>query len=270
MTYELGIIGAGNMAEAIVRGVLKAGVFKPDQLIASDISAARRDLYEKELGIRAVPDNADAARDAKRVLLSVKPQMMPAALASIGQVLPPTALVISIAAGTSAAFIEKNLGRGIAWRVVRTMPNTPMLVGQGMVGIAAGTHATPEDLKDARRIFESAASVVEVSEERIHAVTAISGSGPAYFFYLVEQMIKAGIDLGLEPAQARELAVKTCVGAGQMLAGSTDTPEELRRKVTSPGGTTQAAITHMESANVGPTVIAAIKKADQRSRELGV
>ena len=150
------------------------------------------------------------------------------------------------------------------------MPNTPMLVGQGMVALAAGRNATPDDLADATRIFATAASVISVEEDKLDAVTAISGSGPAYFFYLVEQMVRAGVELGLTAEQSHELAARTAVGAAQMLVKNDDSPQELRRKVTSPGGTTQAAITHMESARVGESIVEAIKAAHRRSRELGV
>jgi pyrroline-5-carboxylate reductase len=269
-SYELGIIGAGNMAEAITRGVLAAGLFRPDQLIAADVAPARRDLFERELNVRAVEHAPDAARGANRLLLSVKPQQMAAALAPLGEVLPPSALVISIAAGVGTAFIERALGHGNAWRVVRTMPNTPMLVGQGMVAVAAGRHATAADLADAARIFAAAASVISVEEDKLDAVTAMSGSGPAYFFYLVEQMVHAGVELGLTPEQSHQLAARTAIGAATMLVSGADSPQELRRKVTSPGGTTQAAITHLEAAGVGSSIVQAIKAAHQRSRELGV
>jgi pyrroline-5-carboxylate reductase len=268
MGFELGIIGAGNMAEAIARGVLDAGLFQPGQLIASDISPQRRELFSKELGTVAVEANAEAARGSKRILLSVKPQQMAAALEGIGAVLDPQALVISIAAGISSAFIEKHLGAGRAWRVVRSMPNTPMLVGAGMVAICAGTHATPEDLAEARRIFQAAATVIEVTEDKMDAVTAISGSGPAYFFYLVEQMVRAGIELGLTPQQSHQLAATTALGSGKMVEQSSDSPQELRRKVTSPAGTTHAAITHLESGRADELIVEAIKAAERRSREL--
>jgi pyrroline-5-carboxylate reductase len=191
-------------------------------------------------------------------------------LPALGAAMRADCLVISVAAGISTGYIERHLGGGRAWRVVRTMPNTPMLVAEGMAAIAPGKHATPADLADARRLFESAASVVEVTEDKLDAVTALSGSGPAYVFYLVEHMIRAGVELGLTPDQARQLATRTAVGACKMLATSQDSPEALRRKVTSPGGTTQAAVTHLEKSGVGPAVVAAIKAADQRSRELGL
>ncbi|MDB5294452.1 MAG: pyrroline-5-carboxylate reductase, partial [Phycisphaerales bacterium] len=269
-TTELAIIGAGNMAEAIARGILRAKLLTPDQLVAADVSADRRAVFAGQLGVRAVESNAEAVRGAKRVLLSTKPQTMRAALDGLADALPQDAVLISIAAGISSTFIEQALGRGVNWRVIRTMPNTPMLVGQGVVGLSRGTHASAADAADARRLFEAAASVIEVPEDQLHAVTAVSGSGPAYFFLLVEQMVKAGVELGLSPAHARELAARTALGAGAMLTGSTDDPAELRRKVTSPNGTTHAAIVHMEQAGVPAAIAEAVKAADRRSRELGV
>jgi pyrroline-5-carboxylate reductase len=269
MAYALGILGAGNMAEAIARGVTSRGLFSPDQIIAADVSEDRRKLFTNELKIRAVEDNLDVARQSRTILLSVKPQQMATALAGIGEVLSPDALIVSIAAGISTTFIEKHLGGTSRWRVIRTMPNTPILVGEGMVAMAPGAHATGEDLAQARQIFESAAKVIEVNEDQLDAVTAVSGSGPAYFFYLVEQMIHAGIEIGLSPEHAKQLASQTAVGAAKMLATPTDSPQELRRKVTSPGGTTQAAIEHLDAHAVGPAIVDAIKAAAKRSKELG-
>lgn len=270
MPYELGIIGSGNMAEAIVRGVLRVKLLRPDQILAADVSPARRELFEKQLGVKAVEDNLDVARQSRQLLLSVKPQHAPAALAGIGGVAEAAnTLVISIMAGLSSAFIARHLGGGKPWRIVRTMPNTPMLVGEGMVGICAGAHATSNDLAAARKLFEAAADVVEVREDQMDAVTAMSGSGPAYFFYFVEHMIAAGVSLGLAPEQAKQMAIKTAVGAAKMLATSQDAPQELRRKVTSPGGTTQAAITHLEQHHVGETFAEAVAAAERRGKELG-
>ncbi|HYE21397.1 MAG TPA: pyrroline-5-carboxylate reductase [Tepidisphaeraceae bacterium] len=269
MQYELGIIGAGQMAEAIVRGVIRGGLFEAGQMIAADVSDARRDVFHKELGLAVSAENADVARQSKAVLLSVKPYQMAEVLAGIGRVMAPGTLVISIAAGVKAASIEKHLGAAHAWRVVRSMPNTPMLVGEGMVAIAAGTHATPADLAAARRIFEASADVLDVREDQIDAVTAMSGSGPAYFFYFVEAMIKAGQELGLSAEQAHKLASKTCLGAGRMLTLSADSPEELRRKVTTPNGTTHAAIVAMQGKGLGDIVAEGVRAAERRSKELG-
>jgi len=269
MTYSLGFIGAGNMAEAIARGVIRSGLFRADQLIASDVALLRRQLFEQDLKVRAVESNLEVAREASTIMLCVKPQYMQAALESLGSKLHPNTLIISIAAGISSGFIEKQLGGDHRWRIVRSMPNTPMLVGEGMVAIARGANATSDDLSTARRVFESAAMVVEVEEDQIDAVTALSGSGPAYFFFLVEQMIAAGIQMGLTPEQSHQLATRTALGAARMLTTSNDSPQELRRKVTSPGGTTQAAITHLEQQNVGPSIIEALKAAQHRGKELG-
>jgi pyrroline-5-carboxylate reductase len=270
MNYELGIIGAGNMAEAIVRGILRARLLAPGQIIVADVAAPRRALFTSELGIEAVEENTVVASQSQRLLLSVKPQQIKPALAGIGGVLRAETCVISIMAGISTGYIENNLGGSHGWRVIRTMPNTPMLVGRGMAGIAAGRHATPADIADARRLFEVAAKVIEVDEGQIDAVTAVSGSGPAYFFYFVEHLIRAGESLGLNAEQARMLAIQTIAGSADMLAASTDSPQELRRKVTSPGGTTQAAITHLDSMKAGDILADAVSAAARKSKELGI
>jgi len=269
MVYELGIIGSGNMAEAIVRAVIKCALLRPRDILAADAAPQRRELFAAQLGVNVCADNAAVARQCRCILLSVKPQQMRAALEGIGSVLDPEARIVSIMAGVSSAAIAQHLGQDRPWRIVRTMPNTPVLVGQGMVAIAAGRHAAPEDLAAVRRLFEAGASVIEVSEDQIDVVTALSGSGPAYFFYFVEQMIRAGVELGLPAEQSRLLAIKTAVGSAAMLASAVDSPQELRRKVTSPGGTTQAAIECLEKEQVGAIFVNAIRAAAARSRELG-
>ncbi len=267
MTYELAFIGAGNMAEAIARGLLKSGM-PAAKMIAADVADVRRDLFTNQLGIKAVSDNLEAARNASAIMLAVKPQMMAAALEGIGSVITESTLVISIAAGISSAYIEKNLGNK-KWRVVRTMPNTPMLVGLGAVALSRGSNASPADIESASKFFAPAAKVVEVTEDKIDAVTAVSGSGPAYVFYLIEHMIDAGKELGLTQEQSELLAKQTIYGSAVMATQSADSPQELRRKVTSPNGTTQAAIEFMEKASVGRNIRQAIDAACKRSIELG-
>lgn len=269
MAFDLALIGAGNMAEAIARGLIDSGTLTPDKLIASDVSEVRRELFEKSLGIRCVTDNVQAAREASAILLAVKPQHMAEALAGIGAVISDKTLVISIAAGISTRFIETHLGLGTHWKVIRTMPNTPMLVGLGAVAISAGAFATKADVNAASRFFTPAATVVEVTEDKLDAVTALSGSGPAYVFYLIEHMISAGVALGLTSQQASLLAKQTVLGSAMMSIKSEDAPEELRRKVTSPNGTTQAAIETMDRHLVGENIQKAIKAACDRSIELG-
>ena len=269
MGHELGIIGAGNMAEAIARSVIAAGVICKEEIVAADVSPARRELFEKQIGARAVEQNDQAVRGAKILLLSVKPQQMKDVLAGIARVVLDDVLIVSIAAGISSSFIEKNLGSANLWRVVRAMPNTPMLMGKGMVALARGKHASEQDLAAARRIFEAGATVLELDESKMDAVTAMSGSGPAYFFYLVEQMTRAGVKLGLSDSEARLLATRTCIGSAAMLERSSESPQDLRKKVTSPGGTTEAAIELMEDKQLGEIIVAAIRRAAERSRELG-
>ena len=269
MPYELSILGAGNMAEAIARGVIAKKVFSPAQIIAADPVEVRRTLFSDQLHIKSVSDNAEAARDAKVLLLSTKPYQMKDALAPVGAAMNDSTLVISIAAGITSRAIVDALGGGKKWRVIRTMPNTPMLVGEGVVGMAKGEHATAADVETARRIFEAAAVVIDVPEDKIDAVTALSGSGPAYFSFLVESLVRAGVEMGLKPEDAATMAIKTAAGAGKLLTSSTDSPAELRRKVTTPGGTTHAAISYMESKDLGQTIVDAIKAAEARGRELG-
>jgi pyrroline-5-carboxylate reductase len=268
MSYALAVIGAGNMAEAIVRGVIGAKLLTPDRIIAADVSSQRRELFEKELNVRGVKRSTDAARDADVVLLSVKPQHMMDALAGMGEVMNESTLVISIAAGISTKYIQTHLGRDRNWRIVRAMPNTPMMVGDGVVAIAPGTNATRDDLDQARRIFSAAAQVIDAREDQIDAVTAVSGSGPAYFFYLVEQMIRAGVELGLSIEQATILATRTASGAAKMLTQTGESPHELRRKVTSPAGTTHAAISHMDANGWPQITVDALKAAARRGQEL--
>jgi pyrroline-5-carboxylate reductase len=267
--YQLGILGAGNMAEAIARGVIRGGLLRPEQIIAADVSVPRRELFTSQLQVPAVDDNRQAASQSVTLLLSVKPQHMAQVLDGIAPVVRPGTLIISIAAGISTRFIESHLGGANPWHVIRAMPNTPMLVGEGMVALSRGQHATADDARRARELFEAAADVIDVPEDQLDAVTAVSGSGPAYFFYLVEQMIRAAVELGISPEHARQLSVKTALGAAKMLCSSQDSPQELRRWVTSPGGTTQAALTHLENNGAAATIIDAIKAAQRRGKELG-
>jgi len=258
------------MAEAIVRAALTRDVARPTDLIVSDPTKSRREVFTA-LGVPAIADNREVARRAKTLLLSCKPQQMKDVLTEIQADLSPDTLVVSIAAGVSTEIIRKHLLRdqaGGGQRVVRVMPNTPLMVGEGMAAIAPGEGATPEDVANVLRLFEVAGRVVEVREELMDAVTAVSGSGPAYFFLLTEHLARAAEELGLDPETAQLLARQTALGSAVMLSKSVDSPEELRRKVTSPGGTTQAAVEHLEAANVPAIFRSAVAAAARRSREL--
>jgi pyrroline-5-carboxylate reductase len=269
MAFELAIVGAGVMAEAIARGIISSGTIKPSDMIAAEISPQRRELFQNQLHIQTVESADRAAGAAKVLLLCVKPYQVEQVLRELSPAMNEKTLVISIAAGISSSFIAKTLGGDKRWRVVRAMPNTPMLVSCGMVAIAPGTNANKDDLATARKIFESSAKVVEVSEDKMDAVTAVSGSGPAYFFFLTEQMIQAGIEMGLSPDEARTLAIQTAAGAAKIMSGSEDSPADQRRLVTTPNGTTHAAISHMEKENWPQITRDALKTAKKRSSEMG-
>ena len=260
----LAFIGAGNMAEAFIRGLLAKQAVTPRQIIATDVRPDRLDQLRRQFNIRTEPDNTTAARQADVIMLAVKPQQMSAALATLGA--RPAALIISIAAGITTARLEHELG-GQA-RVIRVMPNTPALVGAGAAALCAGQYALPDDRQTATAILQAVGIVVAVAEPDLDAVTALSGSGPAYVFLMAEALIQAGIAAGLTPVVARQLAIQTVAGAGRLLAESTAEPAELRRQVTSPGGTTEAAVAVLLERQLPEIFREAVAAAAQRSREL--
>ena len=201
------------------------------------------------------------------VLLAVKPQVMKDALEQIAPFVTDETTVISIAAGVTTAFMDKILGgRG---RIVRVMPNTPMFVGWGVSALAAGPRATADDIQWTQKILAASGRTVVVEESMIDAVTAVSGSGPAYFFYLIEAMTAAGVAEGLDPEVAELLAVETCIGSGQLLHQTQKPPTLLRKQVTTPGGTTAAALDVMQKSGVQEILTEAVRAAAERSRELG-
>jgi pyrroline-5-carboxylate reductase len=265
--YRLAFIGAGNMAEAIVRGALAAAVLPADAITVSDPSNERRKLFADALGACATDDNRAAIADADVVILAVKPQIIDAVLEEIGPDLGPGKLVVSIAAGVTIARIAAACPDGA--RIIRTMPNTPMLVGRGMVALSRGGAADDADVARATALLASCATAIEVPEEKLDAVTAVSGSGPAYFFLLVELLIEAGRAEGLSADEARTLAETTFAGAAELLSQSDIDAAELRRRVTSPGGTTEAAINSFTADAFATIVARAVRAAADRSRELG-
>ncbi len=264
--YRLGFIGAGNMAEAIARAAIDRGVLRPGEIIAHDPTAARRDLFAA-MGIAIAADNEAVVRQSQHILLAIKPQMLGEIGRLLGTADADRQIVVSIMAGVTSAKIAAAAGKD-ALRIVRVMPNTPMLVGQGMAGIALGGGAQPGDDELAMRLFQAGGKAIAVPEAAIDAITAVSGSGPAYLFYLAEAMEEAATELGLGE-HASLLVRQTLLGAATLLAESPDTPAELRRKVTSPGGTTAAAIQHMDDANTRHTITRALHDAHQRAQELG-
>lgn len=260
----LAFIGAGNMAEAFIRGLLAKQVVAPRQIIATDVRPDRLDQLRQQFKIRIESANAAAARQADVIVLAVKPQQMSGALATLGA--QPGTLIISIAAGITTARLERELG-GCA-RVIRVMPNTPALVGAGAAALCAGQFALPEDVQTATEILQAVGIVVPVAEPDLDAVTALSGSGPAYVFLVAEALIQAGVAAGLAPAVARQLAIQTVAGAGRLLAESAAEPADLRRQVTSPGGTTEAAVAVLLARQLPEMFREAVAAATRRSREL--
>lgn len=263
---KLAFVGAGNMAEALVNGITAGGACSPRHIVVTDVRAERLDLFRKQFGVATSAANADAVRGADVVVLAVKPQVMGEALDQIRSALSPHALVISIAAGIRTSRIEEGLGEGR--RVVRAMPNTPALVRSGAAAVCGGRWATEQDLEVAETVFGTVGVVARVREEDMDAITALSGSGPAYVFYLIEAMLEAARKLNLEDAVARRMVYATIEGAAKLIRESGAEAADLRQRVTSKGGTTAAALDVLNSRGVSGAVADAILAAHRRSREL--
>ncbi|MBM9466293.1 pyrroline-5-carboxylate reductase [Nakamurella leprariae] len=261
----IAILGAGKIGEALLSGLISAGR-DPADLIVSRRSPERAQELAQRHGVRAL-DAAAAAAAADVVVVAVKPQDIEPLLDSLAPVLAPSTLVVSLAAGLPTALYEARLPAGVP--VVRVMPNTPMVVGEAMSVVSGGSHAQPEHLELTEELLRSVGRVLRVPEGQQDAATALSGSGPAYFFFLVEAMIDAGILLGLPRGVSTELIIQSAVGAAAMLRETGDHPVALREAVTSPGGTTIAAIRELENHRVRAALLTAIEAAALRSRDLG-
>jgi len=265
---KIGFVGGGNMAEALIKGITAAGLYKPHDIFVSDIRLERLDFLVKQFGIRKAEDNAVLAAKVNILVLSVKPQNMAEVLQSIKDAVVAAKLVISIAAGVKTADISELLG-DIA--IVRVMPNTPALIGEGASALFANEMAKPM-LEKAKSIFSAVGKTVVIdNEDFIDAVTAVSGSGPAYYFLLMEEMIKTAAQLGLPDDVARSLVLQTAKGASLLAVEANkqgESPAQLRRKVTSPGGTTEAAMKVFAAKNFSRLVSDALTAARDRSTEL--
>ncbi len=261
---QTAILGAGVMGETLLSGLVRAGR-APESLLVGEKRAERAAELVERYRVRVV-DNVTAAREADTVAVVVKPQDMAAVLTEIAPVLRPGQLLVSLAAGITTEFIERHVPDGVA--VVRVMPNTPALVDAGMAAISPGSHCDAEHLNIAETLLSATGKVLRVPEHQMDAVTAISGSGPAYLFFVVESMIEAGVHLGLPRTVATELVVQTVVGSGKMLAETGTHPAVLREQVTSPAGTTAAALRELEVHGVRAAFLAAMEAARDRSQEL--
>jgi len=261
---QTAILGAGVMGETLLSGLVRAGR-RVDNLLIGEKRPERARELEERYGV-AVLSNVEATRKAETIAIVVKPQDMDDLLAEIAGELKPGQLLVSLAAGITTAFIEARVPEGVA--VVRVMPNTPALVDEGMAAIAPGSHCDDDHLAEAEALMASTGKVMRIPERQMDAVTAISGSGPAYIFFVVESMIEAGVHLGLPRATSTELVIQTVVGSAHMLRETGAHPVVLREQVTSPGGTTAAALRELEIHKVRAAFLAAMEAARDRSREL--
>lgn len=262
----LGFLGAGNMAGAILKSVAGKRLIEPQDCWACDVLPEKPRALAAELGISVAASAAELFEKCASVVIATKPQDLAALLESIKGDVTPDHRIISICAGAATKMFEAALGEGA--RVVRVMPNTPALIGEGAAGVAGGAHATPDDVAAVVALFEAVGIAAEVAESDLDAITALSGSGPAYVFKTIELLEAAGIEMGLDPDLSRRFAIQTFVGASKLAAESDATPAELRARVTSKGGTTAAALEAFESGGLDALFISAVKRARERSIEL--
>lgn len=263
--------GAGSMAEAIVRGLIHKQVAKPGQIVMLNRSSAERLTYlSKQYGV--VTGNTEAHKhkylsEASIIVLAMKPKDAGEALKALGPYLKEGQLIVSVIAGLSIATIQVLLGSQAS--VARTMPNTSSSIGLGMTGISFSAEVTGEQMDQVLSIFQAVGSVCVISEDKMDILTGISGSGPAYIYYMMEAMIAAGVDGGLSPEQARELTVQTVLGAASMMIETGEAPARLRKDITSPNGSTQAALEVLAERGFEDAVQSAVRRCSERSREMG-
>ena len=260
-------VGAGNMASALVRGLVASGAVPASQIVVSGRRRERTDRAAERLGVRAAADNVSCVADADVVMLCVKPQVMRGVVEALGADIRRDALVVSVAAGIPTAAIEAHLAPG--QRVVRAMPNTGAIVRQSATAISAGANATEADLVVAKEIFDRVGRTVVVDEVHLDAVTGLSGSGPAYIFLIIDALADAGVKVGLSRDVALELAAQTVMGSAMVLLETNEHPGRLKDQVTSPGGTAIAGLHTLESGGLRTTLITAVETATRRSKELG-
>ena len=255
------------MAEALIRGLVRGGHVAANRITASGPRKERLDHLAWSYGITVTGDNKELARTAGVVVLSVKPQILDKVLREVSDQIPAGALVVSIAAGIDTESIERRLAEGV--RVVRAMPNTPALVGAGATAVAAGTHASLDDLATAKAMFDAVGITVVLDESHLDAVTGLSGSGPAYIFLILEALSDAGVKVGLSRRNSQLLAAQTVLGSAKMLLETDEHVGRLKDMVTSPGGTAIAGLHTLEQGGLRTTLINAVETATKRARELG-
>ena len=266
LSKRIGFLGAGNMAEALMKGLIQAKLVTPSKLIASDISVSRRKHILSTLKVKTTEDNKIIVKNAEILIVAVKPNVVEPLFTEVGSLIKPSQLIITIAAGIPTTKIEKKISSGIP--VIRVMPNTPALVLQGISALAAGTSAKKEHMDLAQSILGAVGKVVVLPEYLLDTVTGLSGSGPAYVFQFIESLADGGVKEGLPKDVALLLATQTVLGSAKMLLETKEHPASLRDKVTSPGGTTIAGLHSLENGKFRATIMNAVSAATHRSKEL--
>ena len=264
---KVGFLGAGNMGEAMIRGLLKAGTVPAEDIFATDARLDRLQQLGKLYGIHTLSDNSLLVKRVDVVILAVKPQIIHSVLKEVGSAVTPKKLVISVAAGVPTVALRADLPKGV--RLIRVMPNTPALVLEGMTAVAKADGLQKGDLETAEEIFGAVGKVVVLEEEALDAVTGLSGSGPAYVALMIEALADGGVKVGLDRLTAMTLAAQTVLGSAKLLIETGAHPGQLKDMVTSPGGTAIAGIAALEEGGVRRTLISAVERATLRSRELG-
>ncbi len=269
MTKEttIAFIGAGSMAEALIAGMTKT-LYQPEQIIVTNrCNVKRLEYMQKTYNVRIETNKEKAVKEADIIIFAMKPKDAIEGITSVAQAIDEHQLIISVLAGVATETIVSLIGKNVA--VVRAMPNTSAAIGHSATALALGHYANEKHLTVAKELFRTVGVVTVVPEEDLHAVTALSGSGPAYIYYMVEAMEKAAKEIGLKPSVAKDLILQTIIGAAEMLKSSAKHPSILRKEVTSPGGTTEAGIKVLEDYHYQEAVISSIKQATKRSVELG-
>lgn len=268
MTKQIAFIGAGNMAESIISGMISKKLYEPTSIIVTNKSNEDKlEQLRQTYSIKTSQNVSEAIHNAEMVILAMKPKDVVDSLESIKEDIRPNQLLMSVIAGVSSESMLEILNTQIP--IIRAMPNTSATIGKSATALCKGRYATDQHLHKAISLFETIGTVSVVKEEALHAVTGLSGSGPAYIYYIVEAMEKAAINLGLEREVAENLVAQTIIGAGEMLKASPKKAATLRKEVMSPGGTTEAGIKVLEESKIQETMISCIERAAQRSTELG-
>jgi len=268
---KLGFIGGGNMAEAMIKGLISASFVESKNIFVSDVVSARLEFLRSEYKVKAVPDNRELVEKSDILILAVKPQVVKKVIENIRDLMDAKKLLVSVAAGVPISTILAVLktGQDRKYNIVRSMPNTPALVQEGVTAIAAGENVSKADIQIAHRLFSAVGKTVDVDEAHLDAVTGLSGSGPAYIFMVIEALSDAGVKMGLSRDVSNILTIQTVFGSAKLAWESQKHPGELKDMVTSPGGTTISGLHTLEAGGLRTTLMDAVEAATKRSRELG-